>query len=165
VILDIPFPALPAPDPTSNLVPEELLLIWKLQAGMVLTRREMLATNLAGAYSLVQWQCSEAVLENIRAQVDFAAIHQARDPIQILGIIRSVMYHYESRKLAILVLSGVFGPNLQTRHMSDSDYFDKFRIKLSVVESAGGTINVHFGMVNDELAAAGGPTRSTATDQ
>jgi hypothetical protein len=43
----------------------------------------------------------------------------------------------------------------QTRHMSDSEYLGKFRTRFSLVESAGGTINLHHGLMNDELEKAG----------
>ena len=49
---------------------------------------------------LIQGQCSETVLEKVRAQTDFAAaaVHRARDPIGLLRLVRSVMFQYDSRK-------------------------------------------------------------------
>ena len=49
----------------------------------------------------------------------------------------------------------------QMRYMSDSEYLEKFRTKLSVLELAGGELTTHQGMVEDELPA--GVTMVTAT--
>jgi hypothetical protein len=43
----------------------------------------------------------------------------------------------------------------QTPYMSDSDYLEKFRTQLDVLNSAGGELCVHHGMVQDELIRNG----------
>ena len=154
VLLTIVMPAPPTANPDGSM-PEGEMMMWKMEAGMVLARRQLLETNLTSAYALIQGQCSDTVLEKVRAQADFVGVHRDRDPIKLLGLIRSVMYQYDSRKhrmVAIIELTNNMVS--QSRHMSDSEYLEKFRTKLSVIESAGGTINLHSGAVDDELMKA-----------
>jgi Reverse transcriptase (RNA-dependent DNA polymerase) len=154
-LMVIPLPTMPVAG-ADGTMPEGLMMIWKMEAGMVLTRRQLLETNLTTAYALIQGQCSDAVLEKVRAQADFVGVHRDRDPVRLLGLIRSVMYQYDSRKhRAVAIIELTNNMVSQTRHMSDSEYLEKFRTRLSVIESAGGTINVHHGLVDDELEKAG----------
>ena len=93
--MTIPMPTLPVADKVTR---NGLMMIWEMEEGMVHERRQLLETNLTSAYALIQGQCSEAVLEKVRAQTDFVAVQQARDPIELLRLVRSVMFQYDSRK-------------------------------------------------------------------
>ena len=94
-------------------------------------------------------------MEKVRAQTDFDAVQQGRDPIGLLCLIRSVMFQYDSRKHRAVAIIELTNTNVsQSRHMTDSEYLEGFRTKLSVIESAGGTINIHHGIVNYVLGAS-----------
>ena len=151
VVMTIAMPPMPDPNPDGSL-PEGLTMIWKMEANMMLTRRHLLEANLTSVYALILGQCSDSVLEKIRGQANYDAVHRRRDPVGLLALIRSVMYQYNSRKdraMAIVDLAA----NLvsQSRHMSDSEYLEKFRTKLSVIDAAGGTVSLHKGLVGEEL--------------
>ena len=160
MVIDMPTMPVPNPDGT---MPEGMMMIWKMEAGMVLARRQLLESNMASAYALIQGQCNDAMLEKVRAQGNYEVVHRARDPVGLLDLIRSVMYQYDSRKCrAMAIIEMTDNMVSQGRHMSDAEYLEKFRTKLSVIESAGGTINMHSGLLTDELVAAG-ITRANAT--
>ena len=161
-VMDIAMPNMPNPEADGTL-PQGPMMIWKMEAGMVLTRRQLLETNLTSAYALIQGQCSDAVLEKVRGQANYATIHRDRDPVALLGLIRGVMFQYDSRKhRAVAIIELTSNMVSQTRHMSDSEYLEKFRTRMSVIDSAGGTINMHHGLVTDALASQG-LTRATAS--
>ena len=85
--MTIPMPTLPVADKVTR---NGLMMIWEMEEGMVLERRQLLETNLTSAYALIQGQCSDAVLEKV---TDFVAVQQARDPIELLRlVVRSVMF-------------------------------------------------------------------------
>ena len=162
-VMDIPMPIMPAADDENR---DGLLVIWKIEVTMVLARRQLLEANLVSAYALIQGQCSDAVLEKVRAQADFVAVQQARDPNGLLRLVRSVMFQYDSRKhraMAIIELTNEMVS--QSRHMSDSEFLEKFRTKLSVIESAGGTINIHHGVVDTATPAELARAEAAAKDK
>ena len=168
VLLDLPLPMAPTAIAPAVVPDAGELLLWKMQAQMVLAKRQTLQDNMKGAYALIQGQCSEAVLEKVRAQANYSTVQLARDPIGLLGLLRGVMYNYDSRKhraVAIIELSGLLAEAAQARHQSDADYLDKFRTKLSVLVSAGGTgFFTHEGLLTDALLSETPPvTRTTAT--
>ena len=131
-ILTIPMPTLPVAD----VVNSGLMMIWEMTARMVLERRQLLETNQTSVDALIQGQCSEAVLEKVRAHTDFVAVHQARDPIGLLRLVRPVMFPYDSRKhRAVAIIELTKTMLSQSRLMTDSEYLERFRTKLSVIES------------------------------
>jgi hypothetical protein len=156
---------IPVPPPPDGTVvnqavvppPDSEVQVWKMRASMALQREAMLESNLESAYALITGQCSEAIIEKVKAQTDYTAVHGARDPIRLLELVRSVMFQYNSRKYRAVAIIEIIDPSIvsQTRYMTDSDYLEKFRAKLSVLTSAGGTVTSHPGIVEDELRTAG----------
>ena len=156
-VITIPMPPMPVTDEVTR---DGLMMEWQTQVDMVLERRQLLETNLASTYALIQGQCSDAVLEKVREQTDFVAVHQARDPIGLLRLLRSVYDSQKHRTVATIELSNSMMS--QSRRMSDAEYLEKFRTELSDIELTGGTINIHHDMVSDELSDDG-LDRNTAT--
>jgi hypothetical protein len=126
---------------------------WNLQMRMALTAEALLNSNLASAYTLIKGQCSKPILEKVEAQHGYGAVHDARDSIKLLALIKAVMFNYNSRKYRpaalVEIMESIFVP--QTEYMSDSEYLEKFRTRMDVLKSAGGDLCVHPGMVQDEL--------------
>ena len=146
--MTIPLPAAPATG-----APDSEVQVWKMRTNMVLQREALLASNLKSAYALIKGQCSKPILEKVEAQADYAQVHQDHDPIRLLGLLKLVMFQYNSRKYRAMAIIEIIGATLvsQMRYMSDSEYLEKFRMKLSVLESAGGELTTHQGMVKDKL--------------
>jgi hypothetical protein len=155
-----PTPVAPA------VVPDTDMMIWKMQVQLVLNRRSLLDSNLESAYSLITGQCSKPILEKVAAQVGYTTINQERNPIGLLGLIKAVMFNYNSRKYRGVSIIDIIKPNIvsQTRYMSDSEYLEKFRTQLDVLKAAGGDICEHPGLVLDELTRAQ-VTYGLATEQ
>ncbi len=156
-------PMLPAPqetiepDGTRVPPPDSNVQVWKMKVNMALQCEALLDGNLESAYSLIKGQCSKPILEKVEVQVNYATVHQDRNPIGLLGLLRAVMYQYNSKKYRAVAIIEMINPGLvlQTCYMSDSEYLEKFRTKLSVLMAAGGQITSHIGMVHDELRVAG----------
>jgi hypothetical protein len=131
------------------------MVIWKMKMKLQLSlqRGSLLDSNLESAYALIKGQCSKPILEKVEGQQSYNTVHQDRDPIGLLGLIKSVMCNYNSRKYRPVALIDIIKPDLmsQSRSMSTSDYLEKFRTQLDVLKSAGGEICKHPGMVADEL--------------
>jgi hypothetical protein len=143
--------------PTGADAPDHIVQGWKMKVSLVLQRDALLDSNLESTYGLITGQCSESILEKVKAQDSYTDVHRDRDPIRLLGIIKAVMIQYDSKKYRAMAILQVINPQFvsQTRGMTDSEYLEKFRTKLSVLESAGGDILSHPGMIEDEYRAAG----------
>jgi hypothetical protein len=98
----------------------------------------------------------------VEAQANYATVHQAKDPMQLLNLIKGVMFNYNSRKcqaVAIFEVSKLILSVLQTQHISASEYLKKFRTQLEMLKLAGGGISNHEGKVQVELDNARVPPR------
>ena len=60
VLLDFPLPVAPATIPPALAPDAGELMLWKMEAQMVLAKRQTLQDNMKGAYALILGQCSEA---------------------------------------------------------------------------------------------------------
>jgi hypothetical protein len=148
-----PMPPTPVVVLPAVALPEGDMMIWKMRVQQSLQRTSLLATNLESVYALIKGQCSKPILEKVEAMQGYSGVHQARDPIGLLGLIKGVMFNYNSKKYRATSLIDIFKPDLvsQTRFMSDSEYLEKFRTQLDVLKSAGGDVCNHHGMTEDEL--------------
>jgi hypothetical protein len=107
-------------------------------------------------YALIKGQSSKPILKKVEAKQGYATVHQARDPIDLLELIKGIMFNYNSKKYRAMSLIAIFKPDLvsQTRYMTDSEYLEKFWTQLDILKSAGGDICSHKGMTEDELTRA-----------
>ena len=71
---------------------------------MVLQRKALLDANLKSAYALIKGQCSKPILEKVEAQADYTQVHQDRDPIGLLRLVKAVMFQYNSRKYQAIAI-------------------------------------------------------------
>jgi hypothetical protein len=148
-------------------VPEADMMAWKMKVQLTLQRSSLLASNLESVYALLKGQSSKPILEKVEAQQGYLAVHQARDPIGLLELLKGVMFNYNSKKCRAMSLIAIFKPDLvsQSRSLSDSEHLEKFRTQLDVMKSAGGDICSHNGMMEDELTRAGVvPTAANAAE-
>jgi hypothetical protein len=122
-----------------ELVSEADMMVWKMKVQLSLQRGSILASNLESAYALIKGQSSKPILEKVEAMQGYTGIHQARNPIGLVGLIEGVMFNYNSKKYRATSLIDIFKPDLvsQTWYMTDSEYLEKFRTQLDVLKSAG----------------------------
>jgi hypothetical protein len=114
----IVFPMPPAPaavagaDGVPPSVPEADMMAWKMKVQLTLQRSSLLASNLESACALVKGQSSKPILEKVEAQQGHLAVHQARDPIGLLELLKGVMFKYNSKKCRAMLLIAIFKPDL-----------------------------------------------------
>jgi hypothetical protein len=89
------------------------MMIWKMQVQLVLLNRmSTLASNLQSAYALIRGQCSKPILEKVEAQLGYMTIHQERNPIGLLGLIKAVMFNDNSWKYRGVSIIDIIKPNI-----------------------------------------------------
>lgn len=163
--LVITTPAEPAAVGQPPRIPETQMAIWKMEYQLSIQRTASLEVNMQSMYALIKGQCSKPILEKVEAQNEYTVVHQARDPIGLLNLIKAVMFNYNSRKYRATTIIELIKPGsvYQTKQMSMSEYLEKFRTQMEVILSAGGEFCTHTGMVEDELErmnAANPPTEA-----
>jgi hypothetical protein len=136
--------------------------VWKMEVAMILTRRRLLESNLESAYALIEGQCSKPILEKVEAQEGHGVAKADCDPIKLLSLLKGVMFNYNSRKFRAVAIFEQTSMIAQSRHMTLSEYREKFRNQLDVLKAAGGEVCMHPGMVDDELRLAGVKVVATA---
>jgi hypothetical protein len=144
-----------APDPPADPKNEIEMAAYKMRMGAVVKREYELVSNMEAVYALIKGQCSQPILEKVKAQAGYAKVHSNRDPIGLLALVKGVMYNYNSKKYrAWSLIEMLESVPQQTNKMTDSEYLEKFRTHMDVVKSAGGDICGHPGMIEDELKRA-----------
>jgi len=94
-------------------------------------------------------------MEKVEAQPEYEVMHRDRDPLRLLEVLRSIMFHNNSRRSRNLPTMNAIKPGMvtQTRYMKISAFLKKSRAKLEVLTFTGGEIfwNIKEGMLQDEL--------------
>ena len=168
VKITVAMPTPPTGTGTPAVISDPEMATWKMRVGIALQRASLLDSNLERACGLIRGQCSKPIMEKVEGQTGHQAVHQARDPIGLIELIKGVMFNYNSKKYRAMTLIDIIKPDIvsQTRHMSDSDYLERFRTQLDVLKSAGGDMCHHQGMRMDELKRAGvASSHATATEK
>jgi hypothetical protein len=98
------------------------MMIWKKQVQLVqlvLNCMSTLDSNLQSAYALIRGQCSKPILEKVEAQLGYMTIHQERNPIGLLGLIKAVMFNDNSWKYRGVSIIDIIKPNIvsQTQYI------------------------------------------------
>jgi hypothetical protein len=67
------------------------MMVWKMKAQFALKRTSLLALNPERASALVKGRSSKPVMQKVEAQQGCATVHQARDLIGLLDLIKGVV--------------------------------------------------------------------------
>jgi hypothetical protein len=143
------------------------ITVFSLEARKVSERRLTLDDSLGGAYALITGQCSKPILEKVSSQHGYAVVHEVRDPIGLLKLLKLVMSNYNSRKyrpISIIEISKIDLAS-QAPGMTLSVYLEKFRTQLDVLKSIGADMCKHSGMIQDELSKTGVDFAGASADQ
>ena len=168
--LNIDFPVEPTGVGEPAVLSQIEMMMFTTNYKIVLQRRADLKTALQSMYHILVGQCTKAIMEKVSAATDYTIVQPARDPIGLLGLIKGVMFNYNSRKYRAVSLIDIIKPHIISQvkaggvSMSNSEYLEKFRTQLDVLKSAGGDLcGNHHGLILDELEKAGVATLSAAT--
>lgn len=104
-------------------------MVLKIEVNMVLKRRAELNVDLESIYGVIQGQSSKPIIEKVEAQEGYRVVHNDRDPIGLLKLIKGVMFNYNSRRARAVTIIEIIQPNFvsQLRYMTASEYLEKFR--------------------------------------
>ena len=92
-------------------------------------------------YAVIVGQCSDAMVQKMKADADFAIAEDNCDPIRILQIIRKICYSCQAEQFAILSLVKAVKRLMslkQGQKETNVDYLERFDNNMTVCFSCGG---------------------------
>ena len=132
--------------------------VWQGRIKQYLRRLEQLEQNKATLYSLIMGQCTRAMEAHLQANEDWDEIQHNRDPIKLLKAIRSITFHYESRKDKAHALSDGyrrFYTQFQKKSPTLDEYLEQFKNSIEVIEHCGGILGADPALVKQMLEDSG----------
>ena len=158
-----PRPAAPSDWDTAGPVEKK---IWEIQITEHIKRVNKLASQLKKVYAIVWGQCTDYMRAKLKSDANFTVINDDQDVLSLLATIKSLTYKFDAKqyppealKNAILKLYKFF----QGREMTNTQFFERFKNLVAVVEQHGGTIGDEPGLINAELAIITGAPYNEGT--
>jgi hypothetical protein len=122
-----------------------------------------LEDNLQCLYALIWGQCTEHMKGKLEAMPSFETMDVDQDSVTLLKAIKGMTYKFADQKYlpfaladAVVRLDHMF----QSKDTTDSEYLEKFKSMVAVIEHYRGTVGVHPKMVQNELAVIMGSSYS-----
>jgi hypothetical protein len=154
----------PADPPTGSTA--GVTKLWEIELTNFVKRRLKLEDNLHRLYALIWGQCTEHMKDKLEAMPNFEKMDVDQDSVALLKAIKGMTYKFADQKYlpfaladAVVRLDRMF----QSKDMTDSEYLEKFKSMVAVIEHYGGTVGVHPKMVQNELATITGSPYSDNT--
>jgi hypothetical protein len=160
------------PDLVSPPVPKDdaspvQLEIWRQALRWYEEQKKIQKKNTNRAFALVLGQCSQAVRNRMEANKDWAEINGASDVIKLLGLIQTCMTLRQTRQYDVHALIKAelrMYMFKQGKHMSNHDYYEKFRDNVTTVERLGGEVGTHASWIIALLKGIADPTTAQKVD-
>jgi len=146
-------PALPTD--TTNIVDMEL---WKLAIREHVKKNERRQTNSDRAYALVLGQCSQALSNRLEADTEWDHVNTSSNLIGLLKLIQQCMIQRQTCKYNVHMVFDAeyaFYTLQQGRHMSNHDYYTKFKDVVKTLEGLGGKVGAQPSRVTTALREIG----------
>ncbi len=139
--MELPTFQLPEAPPVGASRAEEK--IWDKRVDEVIKQETLFGTNMRGAYFTVWCQCSENLRSKIEAKSGYKKMAAKRDLLELLRVIKDITHNFQSEKnpdQALHEAKRRYHMQYQDRSMGVTQYHDKFKNMVDVIEHCGGTI-------------------------
>ena len=155
-----PLPDFPAPNTVQN-------KIWELDIVAYVKKRNKIDDGLKKLYSLIWGQCTDHMKAKLESTPGFSTMNNNQDSLTLLKEIKGFTFQFDSDKYLPLSLAEAtcrLYRFYQGRDMTNSQYLERFKSLVAVIEHYGGTIGRHPKMDEQEIAKLTGapfdPTES-----
>jgi hypothetical protein len=143
---NLQFPELLMPEEPDDNVTLGKTRYWEKKLDAFVKRKELLADNMGRLYSLVWGQCTEMMKQKVEAMDEYAEHAKEKDGIELLKMVRSLCFSYQSQKhVAHSLVESLyrFATLRQGKDMHVQTYYKRFKNTIEVVEASGGSIGHH----------------------
>ena len=102
----IPAPTAPTPVDPDHLITKKIVQmhIFNKKLDALVKCKELLDLNIQKLYSLILGQCTNLLQTKLKQQVTWKAIEHAQNRIALLGLIKTMVHHFEDQKFLPLAL-------------------------------------------------------------
>lgn len=157
--LEMPTFVMPA-DPPDD-AGRGVVLAWENRVKAHSKRLLNYESNVKTLFSLVWGQCTEALQAKVEADTNYNNMAKVpQDGIQLLKIIKDIAFDYQSQKyLAHAISDAVFKFwTFQQGNLPTTEYYERFKNHLKVLEHVGANIADHPGLIKSEAFDPDDPT-------
>ena len=119
-------------------------MIYKEDMKEYVKRRSFLRENLKRAYALIWGQCTDLLKAKLEANSNYDTYSTQQDPIALLKAIKDINFKFEDHRYiyhSIFDAYKSFYSFRQTAEMSNSEYLEKFKNIVEVLEQHGGVLD------------------------
>ena len=127
-------------------------------------RVDLYNQNKAEMYSKVIGQCTDALRAKLEADANYATYNTNGDVVNLLNLICTLAYDYESQRYPFLVLHSSlksFYSHSQKGHETNDQYQESFQAAKEVVEHCGGKLGKYKLLVDYIIKDDGGDPATT----
>jgi len=141
--------------------------IWQEEIKLYMKRKQQLEENKKTAFSLIEGQCTPETIAKLESLPEWEDIKNNYQLIKFLETLQAIVYKFEGQKYAYLSMYQAkkrFYNVYQSDEMTTSEYLEKFKLYLAVIEQYGGSISLDPNLIGEELKVKGA-SLDTATDE
>lgn len=117
--------------------------IWEKQIDQYVKRLDQLEENIRTLYSIVWGQCTDALIAKVEATTDYAAASLDNNGIELLKIIKSIAFNFQSQKYlaqAVHEAKRRFYTQFQGKTMTPQEYLEQFNDHIDILTHVGAVI-------------------------
>ena len=153
--MNIALPTLTKPADPAHGANQTQTLMWNEEVKECVKRTRQLRNNLATTQTAAWGQCSEAMKAKLKSLDEYLARKAANDCAWLLEQIRAITLQFDSKRNSFLSLMDArtsFLTCRQGRQQTTDSYLDTLRGWAETIESHGGSMSEHHGLIdaNDE---------------
>ncbi len=136
--------------------------IWQQDVAEAKKKIAQLEDNKKRAYALIIGQCLPKLEGKIQGLDAYPMADTDQDAVKLLLIIRGYCCRFNNHEQSIVALKSAkhrVSTFYQMSEMSNSDYFEFFKVLVGIIETYGGTFGNKPGLIRTELIARGVPEK------
>jgi hypothetical protein len=142
-------PTVPAPTATQT-------KIWELKIAAYVKKEDKIADNVRKLYSLVWGQCTDYMKSKLETVSTFQNISDTQDALGLLKEIKGFTYKFENEKYpaqSLVEATDKLHRLFQGKEMTNSQFLEKFKSMVAVIEHYGGSVGMHPKIEQHEIAS------------
>jgi hypothetical protein len=155
VVKDIATVSLIAPAYPPDTATKGETKLWEIELSNFVKRRVELDDNMQKLYALVWGQCNPHMKSKLEAVDTFEVFDDLQDPVALLKKIKGMTYRFDGGDYlphAIADATVRFSRLFQGKDMTNSQYLERFKSMVAVIDHYGGSVGSHPRLIQDEIA-------------
>jgi hypothetical protein len=141
-------PLVPAPTATQQ-------KIWELKITAYVKKEAKIEDNVRKLYSLIWGQCTDVMKSKLETLPSFQTISDNQDALELLKEIKGFTFKFDNEKYlaqSLVEATDKLHRLYQGKDMTNSQYLERFKSMVAVIEHYGGSVGKHPKIEQQEIA-------------